>query len=114
MDLKKPTAFQFSEIIDEPSKWSFFREGIRVHWLYQSMDKGLSSALLWYEPGAKVPAHQHPEYEHIFVLKGSQSDEFGTYSEGTLAINPPGSRHSVTSLDGCIVYAVWGKPVEFI
>lgn len=73
-----------------------------------------SAALLQYEPGASIPAHHHPGYEHIVVLDGSQSDERGTYPRGTCLINPPGSRHAVQSPEGCLVLAIWNQSVEML
>ena len=33
---------------------------------------------------------------------------------GTLIINPPGTQHSVVSEAGCIVLAIYEKPVKFL
>lgn len=90
--------------------WQPFRSGIAIHRLYGD-GTGAAAALLRYEPGAQVPHHDHSGYEHIFVLAGSQRDERGCYPAGSLVINPPGSHHSVTSEDGCLVLIIWEKPV---
>ena len=37
-----------------------------------------------------------------------------TLTAGTLIINPPGTQHSVVSEAGCIVLAIYEKPVEFL
>jgi anti-sigma factor ChrR (cupin superfamily) len=101
-----------SALVADPDAldWQPFRTGIRIHRLYGD-GSGASAALLRYEPGAKVPMHEHTGYEHIFVLVGSQCDRNGTHQAGSLVINFPGSRHDVTSPEGCIVLAVWEKPV---
>lgn len=70
--------------------------------------------MLRYRPGARAPLHEHLGFEHIAMLEGSQADERGVYPEGTLAINPPGSRHSVWSDRGCIALLIWEKPVRFL
>lgn len=75
---------------------------------------GPSAALLRYQPGASVPEHQHAGYEHIFVLSGSQSDDAGLYPRGTCVINPPGTRHAVKSDEGCLVLAIWNRPVVLL
>jgi anti-sigma factor ChrR (cupin superfamily) len=90
--------------------WEPFRPGIRIHRLYGD-GSGAAAALLRYEPGAKVPRHEHTGYEHILVLVGAQCDRNGTHQAGALVINPPGSQHEVTSPQGCIVLAIWEKPV---
>ena len=53
-------------------------------------------------------------YEHIFVLTGSQVDENSKAETGTLIINPPGTHHSILSENGCIVLAIYEKPVKFL
>jgi predicted ChrR family anti-sigma factor len=90
--------------------WQPFRTGVEIYNLYDS-DRGASAALLKYEAGAKVPHHSHSGYEHIFILKGTQSDLNGTYELGTLVINDPTTHHDVQSKDGCIVLIIWERPV---
>jgi anti-sigma factor ChrR (cupin superfamily) len=92
--------------------WQAFRAGVDIATLYQAED-GHSAALLRYQPGASVPRHRHVGYEHILVLSGSQQDERGVYQAGTLVVNPPGSSHAVSSGPGCIVLAIWERPVAF-
>ncbi len=48
------------------------------------------------------------------MLAGSQRDQSGTIHAGTLRIHPPGTHHSVVSEAGCIVLAIYEKPVKFI
>lgn len=95
--------------------WSPLRPGVDEHRLYGSDgEPGPTVSLLRYAPGARVPAHKHPGYEHIHVLSGSQRDARGTYRAGMVAINPPGSTHDVVSDDGCTVFIVWERPVAFL
>ena len=75
---------------------------------------GPSAAIIRYAPGASVPLHAHRGHEHIVVLSGSQRDDRAIYPAGTCMINPPGTRHRVTSDEGCLVLAIWNKPVEVI
>ena len=93
--------------------WEHFRPGITASWIYQDGESGAAAAFLKYEKGAGAPAHQHIGFEHILVLDGSQSDENGHYGAGTVLISPPGTRHSVHSAEGCVVLAIWEKPVAF-
>jgi anti-sigma factor ChrR (cupin superfamily) len=53
-------------------------------------------------------------YEHILVLSGAQVDENSKSETGTLIVNPPGTRHSVLTEGGCIVLAIYEKPVQFL
>ena len=94
--------------------WSPFREGIDIHRLYGDGASGPAAALLRFHPGARVAMHEHAGYEHIIVLSGWQEDENGPADAGTLIINPPQTRHSVLSETGCIVLAIYEKPVVFL
>ncbi len=91
--------------------WKPFHAGVEIHRLYGDAEATASAALLRYAPGARVPEHRHTGYEHILVLQGSQQDQYGRYGVGTLLINGPGSRHAVVSETGCIVLAIWEKPI---
>jgi len=93
--------------------WGPFRDGVEIYRLHGDGTAGSASALLRYRPGASVPRHSHAGYEHIFVLSGSQRDERGLYRAGTLVINAPGSKHDVTSDEGCVVLVIWEAPVIF-
>lgn len=91
-----------------------FGEGVEIHRLYGDGVTGPSAALLRYNRAGKVRLHEHAGYEHIFVLAGTQSDQNGAASAGTLVVNPPGTRHEIESGDGCIVLAIYEKPVVFL
>ena len=92
-----------------------FRPGIDIRIVYGTPGSGgPAAAFLRYRPGAVLAPHEHAGHEHIFVLSGSQSDERGTYPAGTFIVNPPGSRHTVRSTDGCIVLVIWAEPVRYL
>ena len=93
--------------------WQPFRDGVEIYRLYGDGVSGPTAALLRYKGEAMVPLHEHIGYEHILVLSGSQRDQNGTASAGTLTINAPGTRHRVVSEAGCIVLAIYEKPVRF-
>lgn len=93
-----------------------FREGIEICELWHT-DKdrqGPRMAMLRYAPGATVPLHVHTGIETIFVLEGSQSDERGHYPAGAVVVNSAGSRHSVASVNGCVVLIHWAAPVRIL
>lgn len=95
-------------------RWEPFRAGVEIAQLYGGSREAPSCALLRYAPGAKVPRHVHRGYEHILVLAGSQRDEHGSYGVGTMLVNGPGTTHRVSSEDGCVVLAIWERPVEML
>jgi anti-sigma factor ChrR (cupin superfamily) len=94
--------------------WEPFRPGVEIYRLYKDGEGGAAAALLRYKPGASIPLHEHTGFEHIFVLSGSQTDENGEHQAGTLVINPPSTHHRVISQSGCIVLAIWEKPVSLL
>jgi anti-sigma factor ChrR (cupin superfamily) len=104
---------------EEHGEFMSFHPGVEILPLYGSAhedphSRGPSAALLRYQPGASIPEHQHAGYEHVFVLRGSQEDQSGHYARGTCVINPPGTRHAVTSAEGCLVLAIWNRPVVIL
>ncbi len=105
--------FSIAEWQDQLS-WKPFRDGVEIHYLYGDGIQGPSAALIRYRKGARVPLHEHVGYEHIIVLSGSQVDQHGTAAAGTLSINRPGTRHELASDAGCIVLAIYEKPVKFL
>ena len=94
--------------------WKPFKPGVEIYRLYQEGDNGPTAALLRFKPGGRVPLHEHTGWEHIFVLSGSQVDENARAETGMLIINPPGTSHSILSENGCIVLAIYEKPVKFL
>ena len=61
-------------------------EGIQIKVLYERPEVGELTCLLKWEPGAKLPFHQHPELEQSFVLEGSFYDHDGILSRGRICV----------------------------
>ena len=103
------------EVAAHPERldWQPLHPGIDIHRLYDAGPGGAAAAYLRYRPGARLPRHSHVALEHILVLAGSQEDERGRYRAGALVVNPPGTAHNVSSAEGCIVLALWERPVRF-
>jgi len=95
-------------------QWQAFFPGVEIHRLYDNGPSGPRAALLRFHPGGRVPLHRHVGYEHIVVLDGRQLDENGEAAKGSMIINPPGTCHSVSSEHGCIVLAIYERPVKFL
>lgn len=100
--------FDFDEL-----DWQPFREGVEIVRIYGDPLEGPAAALLRYQPGARLPYHEHAGYEHILILKRSQCDASGCNDAGTLIVNRPGSGHSVYNKRGSIILAIWGQAVRF-
>jgi anti-sigma factor ChrR (cupin superfamily) len=91
--------------------WEPFYEGVEIRRLYGDGVSGPCAVLLRFAPGGRIPWHEHAGYEHLILLSGSQRDEQGELSEGSLAIHAPGTGHSVISDSGCVVLAIYERPV---
>jgi anti-sigma factor ChrR (cupin superfamily) len=111
--LRLPDLFSLGQH-PERVKWESFRPGVRIHRIYGNQSDGPSAALLWYEPGAGIPMHEHLGYEHLLILSGTQVDGAGATSAGTFVVNPPGRRHRVSTPEGAVVLAIWEKPVRIL
>jgi anti-sigma factor ChrR (cupin superfamily) len=98
----------------EELNWEPIRPGVDIHWIYREAGEGAAAALIRFQPGGRVPLHEHRGHEHIFVLSGSQADENGRLTAGSLMINPPGTRHSIVSEEGCVVLAIYASRVRFL
>lgn len=110
--LELKNLFQIAENADAIS-WQPFRDGVDIYRLYGDRASGPTAALIRFRVEGLIPMHEHQGYEHIFVLSGSQRDQNSTATAGTLMINAPGTRHSVVGEAGCIVLAIYEKPVKF-
>ncbi len=94
--------------------WQPFRDGVEIFRIYGDGISGPTAALLRYRETAPIPPHVHEGYEHIFILSGSQEDADGTVYAGTLRVHPPGTHHAGTGHAGCILLAIYEKPVSFL
>jgi anti-sigma factor ChrR (cupin superfamily) len=111
--LPEGNIFSVAEHQDE-IPWQPYKPGVEIFRLYGDGVTGPTAALLRYREGGQIALHEHTGYEHILVLAGSQQDENGVYASGSLVINPPGTRHEVISDTGCLVLAIYEKPVWFV
>jgi anti-sigma factor ChrR (cupin superfamily) len=94
--------------------WETLRPGVDIHWIYRDGEDGAALALIRFQPGGRVPLHEHRGYEHILVLSGSQTDENGPLAAGSLMVHAPGTRHSIVSEEGCLVLAMYERRVRFV
>ncbi len=69
----------------------------------EAQESGHTTSVVKYDAGASFNQHSHPLGEEILVLEGLFSDEHGDYPAGTYIRNPPGSKHSPFSREGCVI-----------
>ena len=67
----------------------------------EAAEHGRTTSIVRYDAGSRFSTHRHPKGEEILVLDGVFSDEHGDYPAGTYIRNPPGSKHSPRSEQGC-------------
>ncbi|MDO6764437.1 cupin domain-containing protein [Agarivorans sp. 1_MG-2023] len=70
----------------------------------EAKESGHVTSVVQYHADSYFPEHPHPMGEEIFVLEGVFSDEQGDYPTGTYIRNPPGSKHSPFSKQGCVIF----------
>jgi anti-sigma factor ChrR (cupin superfamily) len=69
----------------------------------EAAEHGHTTSIVRYDPGSAFSEHPHPLGEEILVLEGVFADEKGAYPAGTYLRNPPGSKHSPFSKEGCVL-----------
>jgi len=70
----------------------------------EAAESGHTTSIVRFGADSYFPEHTHPLGEEILVLEGVFSDEHGDYGPGTYLRNPPGSRHSPFSREGCVLF----------
>lgn len=63
-----------------------------------------ATTIVRYAPNSKFSSHVHSGGEEFIVLDGVFQDEHGDYPTGSYIRNPPQSRHTPGSEDGCIIF----------
>lgn len=62
-----------------------------------------ATSLVRFAPGSAFAPHTHGAGEEFLVLHGVFSDETGDFSAGSYVRNPPGSRHTPSSVPGVTI-----------
>lgn len=63
-----------------------------------------ATSIVRYAPGSAFSPHTHGGGEEFVVLDGVFEDEYGTFPVGTYVRNPPTSRHTPGSTEGCTIF----------
>lgn len=103
-----------SEYVDAPSLPWRETPHAGVSWKKLRFDpaSGESAVLLRFEPGARYGRHRHPAGEEYLVLEGSLEDGGKTWGKGAFVRHEPGSVHTPTSKEGCLLFVRLGAPIE--
>jgi putative transcriptional regulator len=102
-DVPPPLAALIGERLDDV-KWRWLAPGI---WTYPvPLSKGCKGDLRLFKiaPGKALPDHEHDGYELTLILRGSYTDENGTYRPGDVAELDEGVAHGPVACPqkGCI------------
>ena len=62
------------------------------------------TTIVQYAPGSQFSTHAHSGGEEFIVLSGLFEDEYGDWPEGSYVRNPPQSKHTPGSKEGCIIF----------
>ncbi|MEM6928232.1 MAG: cupin domain-containing protein [Myxococcota bacterium] len=109
-DFREPIVFATDELpwVDSPMP------GVRRRRLDRIGDEvARATSIVRYEPGSAFSAHTHGGGEEFYVLDGTFRDEHGTYPAGSYVRNPPGSRHTPSAPDGCVLFVkLWQMDLD--
>lgn len=88
--------------------WRKLRENIFHKHLARDEERNFQMDLIQLKPGMRYGEHLHPDVEWVFILKGSFSDENGSYNAGDFIVNKKNSTHIVTTgQEGAELLVFW-------
>lgn len=86
------------------------QKGFWIKPLFEDVVRGEKTMIMKADPGAFAPIHVHPgEFEQVFVLEGSFTDENGTLHAGDYCCRAPDAAHSATSETGYTVLLIYTR-----
>jgi anti-sigma factor ChrR (cupin superfamily) len=85
--------------------WADLAPGMRRKALWSDEATRRRADLVRFDPGVKLPLHRHLGDELIFMLEGSNADEWAEVLTGNLSYRPDGCTHTVTSRNGATLLA---------
>ena len=88
--------------------------GVSLKLLRSDKDSGESASLVRLEPGASVPAHDHPAGEEVFVLEGEVRIGRHHLKAGDYLYTPPDAKHAAASEGGCLFLVTLPRPVVIL
>lgn len=78
--------------------------------LHEDPATGDRTVLMRVEPNAYAGTHSHEQVEHIYVLEGTFSDEYGDYGPGDYVRRDPRDDHESRSSEGALVLLLYTRP----
>lgn len=108
-----PLASRYVDVASLPWQETRF-PGVTMKVLVEDKESGLVTALFRFEPGTKLPFHEHVAVEQTWVIEGTLEDDEGIASAGNFVWRPAGNRHDARSPNGCLILSVFLKPNLFL
>ena len=109
----KPSSTRYLNVDGLPWMDTFY-DGIEMKILFKDEQRGVMTALFRWQPGAKLPMHEHTDVEQSYVLEGSLCDFEGECKAGDYAWRPADSKHDAWSPKGCLLLAILLEPNKFL
>jgi anti-sigma factor ChrR (cupin superfamily) len=88
--------------------------GIEMKILLEDKESGLLTALFRWQPGTRLPLHEHVDIEQTYVLEGRILDDEGEARAGDYVWRPRGNRHIAHAPDGALVLSMFLRPNVFL
>jgi anti-sigma factor ChrR (cupin superfamily) len=88
--------------------------GIEMKILLEDKESGLLTALFRWQPGTRLPLHEHVDIEQTYVLEGRILDDEGEARAGDYVWRPSGNRHIAHAPDGALVLSMFLRPNVFL
>ena len=112
--LPDSTAPDSTYVDPEKIPWTKLRfAGVEAKVLMEDKSTGLSTMLMRWAPGARLPDHVHTAIEQTYVISGSFSDRDGVCRAGQFVWRRKGSRHDAWTDEGCLMLAFFIQPNQF-
>ena len=88
--------------------------GIEMKVLLEDKESGLLTALFRWQPGTRLPLHEHVDIEQTYVLEGRIVDDEGEARAGDYVWRPRGNRHVAHAPEGALVLSMFLRPNVFL
>jgi ChrR Cupin-like domain len=79
------------------------KEGLFYKPARVDLESGKFLGLFRFDALAESGLHQHEDVGASYILSGSVTDYGGTFTQGSIGINPPGDTHDAFSYDGVLI-----------
>lgn len=79
------------------------KEGLFYKPARVDLKSGIFLGLFRFDAFAESGVHQHEDVGASYILSGSVTDYAGTFTQGSVGINPPGDTHDAYSYNGVLI-----------